>query len=43
VYRRVYILLCVVVVVVGVVVVVVVGATFNQTWHYISRQLIKFD
>jgi hypothetical protein len=32
-------------VVVGVVgvVVVVVGATFNQTWHYFSRQLIKHD
>jgi hypothetical protein len=29
------------VVVVGVV--VVVGATFNQTWHYFSRQLIKLD
>jgi hypothetical protein len=28
-------------VVVGVV--VVVGATFNQTWHYFSRQLIKLD
>jgi hypothetical protein len=23
--------------------VVVVGATFNQTWHYFSRQLIKHD
>jgi hypothetical protein len=33
----------VVVGVVGVVVVVVVGATFNQTWHYFSRQLIKHD
>jgi hypothetical protein len=24
-------------------VVVVVGATFNQTWHYFSRQLIKHE
>jgi hypothetical protein len=32
----------VVVGVVGVVVVVVV-ATFSQTWHYFSRQLIKHD
>jgi hypothetical protein len=29
--------------VVVVVVVVGVGATFSQTWHYFSRQLIKHD